>query len=85
MVARANAVPDLLRLLDAARSELAGVREAGKAGPYTGEFGAVHHEKFSGFLFTTGPHVVAEDVAEALNMREAIRHLAAALAKDAPT
>lgn len=52
---------------------------AATEGPYSGAHGAVSHKQFAGFIFTTGPHAKAEDVAEGLNLREGFRRLRAAL------
>jgi hypothetical protein len=44
------------------------------AGPYRAEHGAIHHSDMGpGFIFTVDPPAFAEDVAEALNVRAALR------------
>lgn len=40
-------------------------------GPYRAEYGAIIHEDMGGFLFTVSPPSFADDVAKALNAKEA--------------
>jgi len=49
------------------------------SGPYRAEFGAVHHEDATGFLFTVSPPQSAVVVAEALNAGLVTAELALAL------
>lgn len=42
-----------------------------EVGPYRAEFGAIHHESHTGFLFTVSPADRAPDVAKAMNDADA--------------
>lgn len=48
-------------------------------GPYSAQFGAVHHKDYTGFLFTVPTRGMAVDVADALNKALLLPDMLAAL------